>query len=75
MARRCELTGKQVLFGHKVSHSNRKTRTMQRPNIVSKRFWLEDEQRWVRLRVSTRAIRTIDKIGLRAYAKKAGVKL
>jgi len=72
---KCAFTGKQPLSGNRVSHSNRKTRMMQQPNVVTKRFWYEAEGRWVKLRLSTRAIRTIDKIGLEAYAKKAGVKL
>ena len=72
---KCVFTGKKPLAGNKVSHSNRKTRMVQKPNVVTKRFWLEDEQRWVKLRLSTRAIRTIDKIGLRTYAKRTGVQL
>jgi len=72
---KCAFTGKGPLAGNKVSHSNRRTRMVQKPNIVSKRFWLEDEERWVKFRLSARAIRTIDKIGLKKYAKRAGVKL
>ncbi|MEM8608307.1 MAG: 50S ribosomal protein L28 [Myxococcota bacterium] len=66
MARVCEVTGKRRLKGNKVSHSNRKSRKFQEPNLQSKRFWLPSENRWVKLRVSTDAIRTIDKRGIEA---------
>jgi large subunit ribosomal protein L28 len=58
------VTGKKPLVGNKVSHSNRKTKMRQLPNLQEKRFWLEDERRFITLRVSTRAMRTIDKKGL-----------
>lgn len=64
MSRVCEITGKKPLVGHNVSHSNRHTKRRFEVNLVSKRFWLEDEKRWVTLRLSTRAMRTIDKRGL-----------
>jgi large subunit ribosomal protein L28 len=72
---KCAFTGKRPVAGNRVSHSNRKTRMVQKPNVVTKRFWLEDEERWVKLRLSTRAIRTIDKIGLKKYAKRVGITL
>lgn len=72
---KCSITGKKPLVGNKVSHSHRKTKMRQQPNVQTKRFWDEEEGRWVRMRVSTRAIRTITKKGLRAAAKDAGVKL
>ncbi|NDE15549.1 50S ribosomal protein L28 [bacterium] len=75
MSRRCELTGKAVQVGHKVSHSNIKTKTRRLPNLQAKRFWSPEKKRFVSLRVSTAAMRTIDKIGLDAYAKRAGIKL
>jgi len=74
MSRRCELTGKAVQVGHKVSHSNIKTKTRRLPNLQAKRFWSPEKKRFVSLRVSTAAMRTIDKIGLDAYAKRAGIK-
>lgn len=64
MSRRCQVTGKQPLVGHKVSHSNRKAKRRYEPNLKTKRFWLEDERRWIRLRVSARGMRIIDKRGL-----------
>lgn len=69
MARVCELTGKRTISGNNVSHSNRKTKRKFYPNLQKKRFWLEDEDRWVTLKVSTSAIRTISKKGLSAYVR------
>lgn len=66
MSRVCQLTGKQPRFGNKVSHSNRKTRTKQLPNLRWKRFWSAAEQRWYRLRVSTSAIRNVNRRGFDA---------
>ncbi len=69
MSRVCQVTGKQALVGHKVSHSNHKTKRRFEVNLQSKRFWLEDERRWVKLRVSTRGMRIIDKRGLSTIIK------
>ena len=75
MARRCPLTGKRPNVANKVSHSYIKTKKRQLPNLQRKRIWLEDESRWVTLRLSTRALRTLNKKGLRAYAAEAGLDL
>ncbi|MBF0440507.1 MAG: 50S ribosomal protein L28 [Oligoflexales bacterium] len=75
MSRYCELTGKGVLSGNRVSHSNRRTKHKFYPNLQKKRFWSAELGRFVSLKVSTSAIRTIDKLGLDVYAKKAGIKL
>ncbi len=75
MARRCPLTGKRPNVANKVSHSNIKTKKRQLPNLQRKRLWLEDEERWITLRLSTRALRTLNKKGLRAYAAEAGLDL
>lgn len=64
MARACQLTGKKVMKGNCVSHSNRKTRRRFLPNLQSHRFWLASEQRFIRLLVSHKAMRTIDKLGI-----------
>ena len=64
MSRRCDLTGKAVLSGNLVSHSNRKTKRRFLPNLQYRRFWVESENRWVRLRVSSAALRLIDKNGI-----------
>ncbi|MEV5828202.1 50S ribosomal protein L28 [Spirillospora sp. NPDC052242] len=66
MPARCQLTGAEPSFGKKVSHSHRRTSRRFDPNIQSKRYWLPSEGRYVRLRLSTRAIKTIDKIGIEA---------
>ena len=75
MSRVCELTGKAIKVGHKVSHSNIKTKTRRLPNLQAKRFWSPEMKKFVTLRVSTAAIRTIDKVGLDAFARRQGIKL
>ncbi len=64
MSRVCQVSGKSPLMGCNVSHSNRHTKKRFEVNLRAKRFWLEDEKRWITLRVSARAMRTIDKLGL-----------
>ena len=64
MARKCEVTGKAPVVGNKVSHANNRTKRRFLPNLQYRRFWVESENRWVRLRVSTAALRTIDKVGI-----------
>lgn len=66
MARVCQITGKSPMSGNNVSHANNKTKRRFLPNLQSRRFWVESENRWVRLRVSTNALRTIDKLGIDA---------
>ena len=64
MARVCQITGKRPQVGHKVSHANNKTKRRFLPNLQYRRFWLESEKRWVRIRVSNAALRLIDKVGI-----------
>jgi large subunit ribosomal protein L28 len=64
MSKVCQVTGKRPQSGNNVSHAHRKTRRRFLPNLQSKRFWLESEQRWVRLRVSHKGMRIIDKHGI-----------
>ena len=64
MSRVCQITGKSPLVGNNVSHANNKTKRRFLPNLQSRRFWLESEKRWVRMRVSNAALRLIDKKGL-----------
>jgi large subunit ribosomal protein L28 len=64
MSRVCQVTGKRPSYGNNVSHANNKTRRRWLPNLHKHRFWLESEKRFIRLRVSTRGLRTIDKLGL-----------
>ena len=66
MARICQVTGKKPQYGHSVSHSNIKSKRRFLPNLHSHRFWVESENRWVKLRVSTKGLRTIDKNGIDA---------
>ena len=72
---KCKFTGKRPLSGHRVSHSNRKTNHWQKPNVHSKRVWDEEQDKWVRIKVSARGLRTILKNGLGPVARKAGVEL
>lgn len=64
MAKVCPISGKRPMVGNNVSHANNKTKRRFLPNLQKKRFWLESEGRFITLRVSTKAIRTIDKLGL-----------
>lgn len=66
MARVCEVTGKKPMTGHHVSHANNKTKRRFLPNLQHRRFWVESERRWISLRLSTVALRTIDKNGIDA---------
>ncbi len=64
MSKICDLTGKMPMNGHHVSHSNVKTNRKFYPNLHSKRFYIPEEDRWITLKVSTSAIKTINKIGI-----------
>ncbi len=70
MSRFCELTGKGPMSGHYVSHSNVKTKRKFLPNLQKKRFYIAEEDRFVTLKVSTSALRTITKLGLNGYISK-----
>lgn len=69
MARVCEVTGKKPMTGHKVSHSNIKTKKRFLPNLQKKRYFLAEEDRWITLKLSSEAIRTINKKGLFTVVK------
>lgn len=64
MARVCQVTGKRPTSGNHVSHANNKTKRRFMPNLQYRRFWVESEKRWVRLRLTNAALRTIDKNGI-----------
>ena len=64
MSRVCQVTGKRVMTGNNVSHANNKTRRRFLPNLHERRFWVASENRWVKLKVSAHALRTIDKNGI-----------
>ncbi|MAU75920.1 MAG: 50S ribosomal protein L28 [Crocinitomicaceae bacterium] len=64
MSRICQISGKKVMVGNNVSHSKARTKRRFYPNLQRKRFYIEEEDRWVTLRVSAAAMRTINKIGI-----------
>jgi len=64
MTRICQVTGKRTITGNNVSHAHNKTKRKFLPNLHSRRFWVEAENRWVRLRVSSAGLRVIDKKGI-----------
>jgi large subunit ribosomal protein L28 len=66
MARRCQVTNKGVQTGNNVSHANNRTRRRWLPNLHERRFWVASENRWIKLRISNHALRTIDKNGIDA---------
>jgi len=70
MSKVCELTGKRPIVGNKVSHSNVKSKRRFEPNLVKKKFYIPELDKTVELKVCTRALKTIDKLGLYAYLKK-----
>ena len=74
MAKVCEITGKRPHVGNNVSHANNKTKRRFLPNLQKKRFYIPEEDKWVTLRVSTKAIKTINKKGVSAVLKKANIK-
>ena len=66
MARICEITGKRPQVGNKVSHANNKTKRRFYPNLQTKRFFVPEEGKWITLKLSTKAIKTINKKGIKA---------
>ena len=70
MSRVCEVTGKRPTVGNRVSHANNRKKRRFLPNLHVQRFWLEDEKRWVKLRLTTAAMRTIEKNGIESVLAK-----
>ena len=70
MTRECEVTGKRPVSGNNVSHANNRTRRRFLHNLHNRRFWVETENRWVSMRISSAALRTIDKLGIEAVIAK-----
>ncbi|MDQ3022645.1 MAG: 50S ribosomal protein L28 [Bacteroidota bacterium] len=66
MSKICAVTGKKPLTGNNVSHANNKSKRRQLPNLQKKRFWIEEEKRWITLRVSAKGLKTLDKKGYSA---------
>jgi len=64
MSRVCQVTGKRPMAGNNVSHAKNRTRRRFLPNLHERRFWIESENRWVKLRVSSKGLRIIDKLGI-----------
>ncbi len=75
MSRKCAISGKMKTIGHRVSHANNKSNHYFEPNIQTKRVYVAELKKFVRLKLSTNMIRTIDKIGLNAALKKHGMSL
>ncbi len=71
MSRICQLTGKKAMVGNNVSHSNAKTKRRFDVNLIKKRFFIPEEDKWISLRISTSALKTVNKIGISAMLKKA----
>lgn len=71
MSRVCQVTGKKAISGNNVSHANNKTKRKFYPNLFEKRFFLEGEQKWVKLKVSSAGLKLIDKKGVEAVIKEA----
>lgn len=74
MSRVCQITGKKVMVGNNVSHSKRRTKRKFYPNLFTKKFFLPEENRWIKLKVSAAGIRTINKKGLSNALKEAKAK-
>ncbi len=75
MSRKCKITGKGPMAGNNVSHAHNKTRRVQNPNLQWKRIYVPELDRTIRVKLSTRALRTIDKKGLMSYLRDQGLKL
>jgi large subunit ribosomal protein L28 len=71
MSRVCEISGKKLMSGNNVSHSLRRTKRKFYPNLVTKRFYIPEEDKWVKLKVSTSSLRTINKKGISAVLAEA----
>lgn len=74
MSRVCQITGKSVMVGNNVSHSNRKTKRKFYPNLITKKFFIPEENEFITLKISTSALRTINKKGIYACVKEARAK-
>ena len=75
MSRRCSLTGKSPLVGNHVSHSKRAVKRVQKPNLITKRIYIPEANRTIALKLSARALRTVNKKGAYAYLKEQGIKI
>jgi large subunit ribosomal protein L28 len=71
MSKICQLTGKKVMSGNNVSHSKRRTRRKFLPNLITKKFYIPEEDKYITLKISASSLRTINKIGISAALKRA----
>lgn len=71
MSRICQITGKKAMVGNNVSFSKRRTKRKFNPNLINKKFYLESEKRWIRLKLSTSGLRLINRVGLEEALKRA----
>ena len=71
MSRKCQITGKKQMHGNSVSHSNKKTKRVFKPNLFEKKFYLAEENVWINLKVSAAGLRTITKLGIEKALIKA----
>lgn len=72
MSKVCRITGKKPLIGNNVSHANNRTKRRFLPNLQTKKFWIPEEKRWIRLTLTAKAIKTIDKRGIKSILKEKG---
>tara|TARA_B100000900_G_C20513452_1_gene689019 strand:+ start:559 stop:795 length:237 start_codon:yes stop_codon:yes gene_type:complete len=75
MSRVCDLTGAKANNGMAVSHSHIRTKKLQQVNLQKRRLWWEEGNRWINLRISTKALKSIQKVGLSKFAKSQGINL
>ncbi|MCK5815384.1 MAG: 50S ribosomal protein L28 [Flavobacteriaceae bacterium] len=74
MSRVCELTGKKAMVGNNVSHALNRTKRKFNANLITKRFYIPEEDKWIRLKISTSALKNINKLGISAVLKDARAK-
>lgn len=75
MSRRCQITGTGPMSGNNVSHANNRTRRRFLPNLQKKKVWLPEENKWITIRITTKAMKTLDKLGLKKMLKKYSAKI
>ncbi|MDM8519678.1 50S ribosomal protein L28 [Anaerolineales bacterium HSG6] len=75
MARKCKITGKGPMAGNNVSHAQNRTKRRWLPNVQKRRIYVPEEDRWVRVRMSTRALRSVTRKGLMPYLREQGLTL
>lgn len=75
MSRVCKVTGKKPMTGNNVSHAHNKTKRRWLPNLKTKRIWVAEENRWVRIKLSARGLRTIEKVGLLKYLNENNLRI